>query len=176
MFLPDYVEAGFDHATLNGKPLVKQKNIIYESVPESFQLSLFRPIYVFSALAVLIAVISWIDLRRKKISGWIDVVLFGITGAVGLLLFLLWVATDHKAAANNLNLIWALPTHLVAAFALRKAGKRMHLYFSGVAVLNLALLLTWAWLPQQLHVALIPLVLALLIRAVIRARLNKMGG
>jgi hypothetical protein len=173
MFLPDYVEAGFDHATLNSKPLVKQKNIIYESVPESFHLSPFRPMYVFSALAVLIAVISWIDFRRKKVSDWLDVTLFGITGAVGFLLLLLWVATDHKAAANNLNLLWALPTHLLVVVVLRKAGTWMNLYFSSVAVLNGVLLLTWAWLPQQLHVALIPLVLGLLIRAVMRVCLNK---
>lgn len=31
MFLPDFVESGFDHATLNGNPIVKEKIAVYEA-------------------------------------------------------------------------------------------------------------------------------------------------
>lgn len=34
MFLPDYIESGFKHATLNGNALVKQNVSVYESRDE----------------------------------------------------------------------------------------------------------------------------------------------
>lgn len=169
MFLPDYVEAGFDNATINGKPLVKQKNMVYESLPEDFATGLFTPLTVFIVLAVFSVGLSAWDFKRKKTSAWFDATLFGVTGAIGLLLLLLWTATDHKAAANNLSILWALPTHLVIAFALFKPRKWLKRYFSIVVILNLLLLITWAWLPQQLHVALIPVVIAITVRSWIQA-------
>jgi hypothetical protein len=165
MFLPDYVEAGFDHAVINGQSLVKQKTIVYESVPEDSANGLFTPIYVFSVLAIFSIALSVWDTRRKKASNWLDTLLFGITGTIGLLLFLLWVATDHKAAANNLNILWALPTNLVVAFAVFRPRKWLRNYFLIVLIVNLLLLITWAWLPQQLHYALLPVVIALAVRA-----------
>lgn len=164
MFLPDYVEAGFANATINSQPLVKQKNIVFESQPEDFRNSLLTPINVFSLLAILSIALSVWDFSRKKVSNWFDSILFGTTGLIGWLLFLLWTATDHRAAANNLNLLWALPTHLVVAFALFKNRKWVRSYFLFALILNLLLLITWAWLPQQLHYALIPVVISLAVR------------
>src|SRR5690606_2535948 len=115
MFLPDYIESGFDHATIyqNGEyvPLVKSKNIVYESRDEDLPGGLPHPLLVFSVLAVAVAAISVYDLRRKKATTWLDIALFGISGAIGLLLLILWAFTDHQAAARNLNLLWAVPTH-----------------------------------------------------------------
>lgn len=172
MFLPDYVESGFDHARLNGKPLVSEKKIVYEALPENRTQSLFRPLYVFTFIALITLAITFRDYKRKRISNWFDAFLFGSTGLIGLLLFLLWVATDHKAAANNLNLLWALPSHLAAAFLLFKTRSWMITYFYGVLLLNSILLLTWAWLPQQLHVALIPVVIMLLLRSLAQSYLK----
>jgi hypothetical protein len=169
MFLPDYVETGFDNATINGKPLVKQKNMVYESLPEDFATRLFTPLTIFIVLAVFSVGLSAWDFKRKKTSAWFDATLFGVTGAIGLLLLLLWTATDHKAAANNLNILWALPTHLVVAIALFKPRKWLKRYFTIVVILNLLLLITWAWLPQQLHVALIPVVIAITVRGWVQA-------
>ncbi|QOI96337.1 MAG: DUF4105 domain-containing protein [Flammeovirgaceae bacterium] len=170
MFLPDFVEAGFDNATINGQPLVKQKIIVYEAQSENLSNGLFTPRNVFTALAVLIMALSVWDYRRKKPLNWLDAMLFGITGLIGLLLLLLWTATDHKAAANNLNMLWALPTHLLAAFALFKPRKWVRIYFLITVILNGLLITFWWWLPQQLHYALIPLVLALAARAFVRYR------
>lgn len=170
MFLPDYVEAGFDNATINGQPLVKQKNIVYQAQPEDRSNGLLTPIYLFTLLAILSIALAVRDLRRKKVSTGFDVILFGITGLIGWLLLLLWTATDHKAAANNLNMLWALPTHLVVAVALFKPRKWTRQYFLITLILNALLLMLWVWLPQQLHYALIPLVLALAARAFVRYR------
>lgn len=168
MFLPDYVEQGFDHATINGQPLVKEKIIRYQPVPQTFSNGIFQPVYVFSLFAFLAVAITLYDFKRKKISNWFDAVLFGITGLVGLLLFLLWVATDHKAAANNLNVLWALPTNLVAASLVFKPREWVKKYFLIVFAIQAVLLISWAWLPQTLHYSLIPLVVTLAFRAFVQ--------
>ena len=47
MFLPDYIESGFEHATINGKPIVKEKIVAYEAKPETLSGSLFHPLCYF---------------------------------------------------------------------------------------------------------------------------------
>ena len=165
MFLPDYIESSFDHATINGSPLVKAKKIVYEAKPEPVK-GPPHPWIVFGITLAIVSVLSFYDWRRKKLSKWLDVIIFTITGVIGVVLILLWTATDHKAAANNLNLFWALPTNLLVLGILRKKiapfiGK----YFLGVAIISALLLITWAILPQQLNVFLIPFVICLLIRS-----------
>lgn len=165
MFLPDYVEAGLDYALLNKRPLVKQKNIVYASVPEEFSAAWFTPLNVFILLAVATLLLTVYDLRRKKLSYWYDRLLFGITGLIGIILLLLWTATDHWAAAWNFNLLWALPFHLVVVFLLKRRKKWITIYFKVMVVILLALLVLWVWLPQQMHYALIPVIISLLMRS-----------
>jgi hypothetical protein len=167
MFLPDYVESGFDNAYINGKPLVKEKRIIYESLPENFSNGIFQPRYVFSFAALLVLIISYFELRNKKMhqSGWLDILLFGTVGLIGTLLFLLWFVTDHKAAAWNMNLLWALPTHVIAAFGIARKRAWLKNYFLAVLVINGILLISWLWLPQMLHYSLVPIVAVLALRA-----------
>ncbi len=169
MFLPDYIEQSFDHATIRNDstivPLVKTKIPVYEATPEDHPLSLFHPWVVFGLFLLITIAITWRDIKNARSSKWFDTVIFGIVGAVGLLLFLLWTVTDHRAAARNLNILWAMPLHLVFV-PLYLAGKKIAItYFKGIAILYALLLITWAFLPQQLNVFLIPVVLALAVRA-----------
>jgi hypothetical protein len=178
MFLPDYVESGFDHAyiLLNGgrEPLVKKKNIIYESRAQEVHEGLPHPLYLTSAIAFAGIFLCFIDLRRKKLSLWFDGLLFGATGLVGMLLFYLWFFTDHQAAQRNLNILWAFPLHALATIAFFKSPTWLRYYFAFVFVLSLALLLGWKLIPQDLHYSLIPLVVVQMARAFIEFRLR--GG
>jgi hypothetical protein len=176
MFLPDYVESGFDHASIKKDSittaLVLGKKIVYESHEEEVKTSLTHPLYVFGALALIAIALSILDLKRQKLSNWFDVILFGTTGLIGVLLLLLWFFTDHKAAANNFNILWALPTHLIALAAFHKKPVWLKTYFLIVVVVEGLLLLFWKVLPQQLNISLIPVVIALLVRAVMQYRLR----
>jgi hypothetical protein len=166
MFLPDYIESGFDHATINGKPLVSEKMTTNEAAQENLPRSLFHPWNVFGVFLLITAAISFYDWRRRKISKWFDVTLFTVLGLLGWLLLLLWTATDHHAAAKNFNLLWALPTHLLVFGLLAKKPKAfIKKYFGVVTIICSLLLLTWAFLPQQLNLFLIPFVAAILIRS-----------
>ena len=177
MFLPDYVESGFDHATIkqNGLdvPLVKEKIITYESREEGPPKGPPHPLYVFGTLAFLALALSIWDFKRKKLSVWFDVLLFTAAGLTGLLLCFLWFFTDHRAAAKNFNLLWALPTHLIAVTAFFKQAKWLKGYFFLVAVIAAVTLVAWPILPQTLHYALIPLVVTLGIRALVQFYLRK---
>ena len=171
MFLPDYIESSFDHATnaAIGQPLVKKKIIAYEPTPEKAPFHWYHPWIVFGILLALASFLTWSDWQRKKLSTWFDVALFLTIGLLGVLLLLLWTLTDHKAAANNFNLLWALPTNVIAAFALLKKErpKWLRTYFLVTTILAALLLGLWYFLPQALNAFLIPVVGVILLRTLI---------
>jgi hypothetical protein len=176
MFLPDFVEAGFAHASIqrgdSREPLVKETKVIYESVPEPYSTPLHHPLIVFFLSLLAILLISYRDLKRGKLSMVLDGVLFGIVGFLGLCLLLLWTITSHQAAAKNFNLLWALPTHLVAVIAFWKQPKWLKEYFLVVAVLCGLLLLSFPMLPQKLNLAVIPVIATLGVRAYMQYRIR----
>ena len=172
MFLPDYLESSFDHATLNGSPIVKQKIAVYESVPEATSFHWYHPWIVWGVIFLLVSFLSYRDWKRRKTTKWFDITLFGILGLLGWLLLILWTATDHKAAANNFNLLWALPFHLFAAIALFKKNipAWTHTYFRVIVIITASLLAGWALLPQQMNSYLLPLMFIILMRTLLLSR------
>jgi hypothetical protein len=178
MFLPDYVELAFDHASIvqNGStvPLVKEKHITYEARAVEPTKSLPHPLYLSSFIALFAAGLTFLDLKRKKASNWFDILLFGATGLIGVLLIFLWFFTSHQAAAKNFNLLWAFPLHLVAAIVMRRSRRWLTRYFLFTTILIAITLLSWPILPQMLHYALIPFVVALGLRAFVQFYLRNL--
>lgn len=160
MFLPDYLETGFDLATIATpagiQPLVVEKNIVYEQQPEPQPVAWTHPWVVFGTLFLITLWLTWG--KTTSAASWIDRGLFLLTGMIGLMLALLWFFTDHDAAAWNFNLLWAMPLNLVFPFVAAEKRKK---YFKAMTLLTAALLVTWAVLPQALNPYLIPLVAAL---------------
>ena len=180
MFLPDYVESGFAHASIirNGKsePLVEKTNIIYESHPEEDASSTITPTIAFTLFLILTLVVTYRDLTRRKITMYFDNIVFSILGVLGICLLLLWTATSHQAAAKNFNLLWALPTHLIAVIALGRQRRWLEKYFLMVTVIIVLLLATWPLLPQKLNYSLVPLVIAIGLRAFTQYRIRKLAA
>jgi len=177
MFLPDYIESGFDHATIiqNGirVPLTKEKIRVYDPRDEDPVKGLPHPLYFFGALLIAGLALSFFDERRGKLSSWFDVLLFSVSGLIGLLLFFLWFATDHQAAARNFNLLWAMPLNVIAVAAMIRSPRWLASYFLGIAILSAVTLLAWPVLPQRLHYSLIPVVITLGVRAFMQYRIRK---
>ena len=176
-FLPDFLEVGLDHASIKQdsamRPLVRERQIIHEAEPESSGLSVTHPWVVFGLLLLVVLVISVRDHRRGKLTAVVDHLLLTVTGSMGLLLTLLWTATDHRAAAMNMNLLWAMPTNLLLPYLLK--GKPLILFYRIMTVVTIALLLAWPVLPQELNLFLIPVILALLVRYILNASLRRLS-
>ncbi|MFN7330945.1 MAG: DUF4105 domain-containing protein, partial [Bacteroidota bacterium] len=176
MFLPDYIEAFVEHATIQSNsttaPLVAEKKIVFEPISSTSSVNFIHPWIAFGVLFVIVATITIYDWRRKKISKWLDVLLFGVTGLIGILLLFLWAFTDHHDAAKNFNLLWAFPLHVAGAVVLLiKTQKSFGIhYFTFAAIVTAALLGCWFIMPQQLNPFILPLAFSLLIRAILIQR------
>ncbi len=173
MFLPDYIESSFINCGIKDKdiliPIVKKRISVFEGRPMKKEKSLFHPWVVFGALLILSTLLSYRDWKKKQLSKWFDTALFLVVGLVGLLLLLLWIATDHKAAANNFNLLWAFPFHIVGALLLwkKKSVKWLINYFKATGIILAATLVLWSLIPQQLNIFLLPIVAVLMIRSLL---------
>ena len=58
-----------------------------------------------------------------------------------------------------MNLLWALPTHLPAAFLLGSNKRWVRSYFKGVAWLSVILIFGWPALTQTLNISLAPIII-----------------
>jgi hypothetical protein len=157
MFLPDYVHDVMGKARTNtGVPLVLSERKIPEHsmMQRPFEPTpLDRPLWMM-CLVALIGLLSMANPRTERV---FDTLFWLILGIAGLIMALLWFATDHSSTKSNLNLLWALPTHLLF-FYRRRRTEFTDLYFKGVGFLALGVLAAWYWLPQQLPVEAIPII------------------
>ena len=103
---------------------------------------------------------------------WFDVIIFSVTGIIGILLAFLWFATDHKAS-YNFNLLWALPTHIIAVIAFAKQPAWLKKYFLLTGIIAVLTLILWPVLPQKLNLSLIPIVVMMALRSLTQYKLRK---
>ncbi|MFD2514037.1 DUF4105 domain-containing protein [Pontibacter locisalis] len=181
MFLPDYLSKGFANATImqNGHmvPLTGLPQAVFlqdtSRLPET---PLFTPLLLCWVILVLVTAITVFDFMRRRRSRALDFTLFLITGFLGVVFLLLWFATDHQATANNFNLLWGIPTHLIVAIYIAKKvalPKWLEVYLLLTAAISALLVIGWPWWPQQFHMAFLPIVLAIGMRAAYTVWLSK---
>lgn len=170
-FLPEYIfEAAADaviHRNGETTPLVSETKTLFENKPRPEKNNFFfSPVFVLGIFSVLIAGLTFRDIKRKKRNSRLDFILFLMTGLIGLLLFLLWVGTDHTATARNYNLLWAFPVSLFLVTAITKkqlsSGLKRYIFF---LIVMLALVgLHWITGVQDFAPALAPVCIALAFR------------
>ncbi|MDB5206910.1 MAG: hypothetical protein JWR72_1985 [Flavisolibacter sp.] len=174
MFLPDNLLKAFDSATIDGKPLVNSKQTILPMPSVASESLLVTPIIAFSLLLVIITVLTLTNRSWAQTAvGILDFLLFFILGAVGVLLLFMWFGTNHALCANNYNLLWALPTHLLAAFFVHKKEHWVQQYFKAIFWITILLLVLWGFLPQQMNGGFLPLVAAIAIRSRVLSKKKK---
>jgi len=171
MYLPKYIYSFFEKTTFSNsnKSLVKQSRTLYKKVDKPISNSFITsPLMIFGLLGLLILWITYQDYKKGLRSKWLDIGLFSITGLIGVILLLLWFATDHTATANNYNLLWAVPINLfILKQLLRPTPKKWFIKYLKFLIIMLCLLtLHWIIGVQVFAIGLIPLFIALLIRYV----------
>jgi len=174
VYIPNELKKAFEHGTIlkNGKkePLTGKDRVVVQSAPltpeENFFLS---PLFVFWILFALIGGYTFLTFKDKsKNNRWIDHIWFTVIGLAGLLVFVMWVGTDHKVTVNNWNLLWVHPLHLVAAIALFFKSARngwLKGYFKIIFVLTALTLAAWMIIPQYFNPAFMPMMLIIMIRS-----------
>lgn len=167
MFLPDYLKKGFDSAFVNGQPLVSQSQVVLEWPDNGIHKgSWFSPFIAFTLLLIIIGAVSVSKIRSKqKVLEVFDGTFFFTIGTLGLLMVVLWLIRVDSVCRNNLNILWALPTHVVAAFFVKSNRKWVKTYFQVVFWISIVLALTWFFVPQQINNAVGPLILLIIIRS-----------
>lgn len=168
MFLPRYIHTFFGSAKLNSsESLVKSSSIIFQGKERNLSSNfIISPLMVMGLLALLILFITFKDYKNNTRSKWLDIILFATTGLVGVLLLLLWFATDHTATAYNYNLLWAFPLNVLVLGQLMR--NRIKNWFKGYLKFSIIMscLLTLHWIigVQVYAIGLIPVLIALIIR------------
>lgn len=165
MFLPEYLMKAFDSATTQQKPIVTKSRQLLPQKTGNGTASIYNPLIAIGAVCLLLFAISFLKAKWAVICTRLtDSLLLYITGLLGILLLIMWFATEHIMCSNNFNLLWALPTNFFAGFIAWKKPEKHKKYFSICFVITALLLIGWFWFPQQLNIALIPFVLLLLSR------------
>ncbi len=168
MFLPKYIYTFFDTAKIkDGANLVEESSILYQKRDtESESNLMLSPLVIMGILAVLILVITYNDYKNNTRSQGLDLILFVLTGSIGILLLLLWFATDHSATAQNYNVLWAVPLNILVIGQLFKnqAKNWFKSYLKFLIIMLCLMTLHWTIGVQVFSIALIPLMIALAIR------------
>ena len=170
MFLPKYIHDFFENATLNStQNLVESSSNLYEKkATRSSSNFLLSPIIVMGLIGFIILFFTYKDYKNNTRSKWLDLIIFGTTGIIGVLILLLWFATDHSATAQNYNVLWAFPLNIIViGQLLRPTVKNWFKSYLKFLVIMLCLMtLHWVIGVQVFAIGLIPLLIALLVRYV----------
>lgn len=171
MFLPDYLMKGFDSCVIGHSPLVSKKKLILDSTPiEEDGIIIFSPTIVTIMLLILGGFITFLNQAwAVKARNIFDIAFFLLLGVVGCFMVFMWFGTEHELCRDNYNVVWALPTHLLAAFFIQKNTLVVKRYFAATAVICAAFLLALPFVPQAMNIAFIPLILLAGLRAAHRA-------
>ncbi len=158
MFLPDEMFIAFQHARhQDGSLLVSSYNEILPEIYQPGDPFPIGPLVVFWLLFVA----GVYSVLREKAFYIFSRIFFFVLGLAGLLIFIMWFLSNHYATAMNLNILWALPTHLYFAFRIKKSehlSGMSRAYFRLMFYMGVILMVLWLFIPQGFHPASFPLV------------------
>jgi hypothetical protein len=174
MFLPDYLMKGADNATADNHPLVAQTQSLLPFTAGTSSATWITPLFIGVLLLVVIAGLSFSAGKwAHRVLTIFDCVFFLMLGIFGVLIVTLWTIRVDTVCRDNFNLAWALPTHLPVAFVVYLKRKWLQQYFRVVFGLTLLFGICWLFIPQQLNLAVLPLLGIILLRSYFRGDLNK---
>ena len=166
-FLPDYLYRGTDSAYEGNKALVlAKKNLL--SFPEiKSNGGWITPVTFFTTLLILAVFLFFMRSRPWAVRTLFlfDLIFFTILGLGGLLIATVWLIRVDDVCRNNMNILWALPTHLIAVFFIRKKAGWIKYYFLVSALLTAILLIGFPWWTQRMNIAVLPVLIIIIFRS-----------
>lgn len=167
MFLPEYISVFFAEATkTNNIPLVTNTRVLYKAKNKNeSQLLTYvtGPFAVLGILSLIILFITYNDYKQLKLTKSLDIITFGLTGLIGVILLLLWFGTDHDMTAYNYNLLWAMPLNLVALISIsrNRLSQNFQKYVMFLILMLVLMIFHWMVGVQRFAPSLLPLIIAL---------------
>ena len=154
-FLPDYLYRGMDSAYNGKKLLVSERKSVIKFPAAKKTSEGLTPLALFQCL--LLASILLFIFRNFP--------LFSMLGLLGILMAYLWIARIDDVCRNNMNILWAVPTHLIAVFFIRKKAGWIKYYFLGTAIVAAVLLAGYPFWWQRMNMAVLPLLILIIFRS-----------
>ena len=153
-------------------PVVKATNILVEGGDEGAVLGptpmVLTPMFVLTLLLLIVLALTIKERLGKRHYRWLDSVVFGVYGLVGVLVAFLTFVSSHYGTSSNLHIVWLHPLLLLPA--IMEWIKRMRPLVAIIHVVNALLIVLlaagWYWLPQSGNMALVPMAGISLIRSV----------
>ncbi len=167
MFLPDYLADNLSQAQYKGAPLLGEKQWLLDPQQPQEDSNAWGPFMVMTLIFFGILGVSWLSKKRTLLINVLDTSLFSILSLAALLVAFLWWGTDHIATQYNLSLFWANPLYHLWIFVGWKVQTPAK-WVKGLAWIllgsNLIALLMFVLAIQLYNIALLPVVLAIILR------------
>lgn len=178
MFLPDYLMAGFDAATIERdgvtQSLVARTDTLYWA--EGYvraRPAVDWPWWIgWGLFALALGATLWEWSSGRRLPPLPDALWLFAVGLVGVLLAFMLLVSTHAVTKPNLHLLWAWPTHLWAAAALLRGARPALLlgYLTSAALAALLVAAAWTLWPQTFPPAVLPMMLLVGLRAGVGAQ------
>ena len=168
-FLPENLRSDFAKATYNGKPLVKETNVLLtakaDTVGPAFPLSPLTVAILFAVVSLLMMVFSY---RRQQVYRAWDVALMVISGLLGIVFFIM-IFSQHPCVSLNFILLSFNPLPLFFLYSTIKKKKVMWWKIWGVLII----LGLFGSLIQEIPLPILIVASFLLLHCILHLRINK---
>ena len=168
-FLPENLRSDFDKAKYNGKPLVKETNVLLDAETE-----VVEPVFPLSPLSValIFAVISLVMMlfsyRRQQVYWAWDLALMLTSGLMGIIFFVM-IFSQHPCVSLNFILLFFNPLPLFFLYSTIKKKKVIWWEIWGVLII----LGLFGSLFQEIPLPILIVASFLLLHCIVHLRINK---
>ena len=168
-FLPENLRSDFDKAKYNGKPLVKETNVLLDAETE-----VVEPVFPLSPLSValIFAVISLVMMlfsyRRQQVYWAWDLALMLTSGLMGIIFFVM-IFSQHPCVSLNFILLFFNPLPLFFLYSTIKKKKVIWWKIWGVLII----LGIFGSLFQEIPLPILIVASFLLLHCIVHLRINK---
>ncbi|BBA30283.1 membrane protein [Prevotella melaninogenica] len=168
-FLPENLRSDFDKARYNGKPLVKETNVLLDAETEvaepGFPLSPLSIALIFAVISLVMMLFSY---RRQQVYWAWDLVLMLTSGLMGIIFFIM-IFSQHPCVSLNFNLFFFNPLPLFFLYSTLKKKKVTWWKIWGVLII----LGLFGSLFQEIPLPILIVASFLLLHCIVHLRINK---
>ena len=168
-FLPENLRSDFDKARYNGKPLVKETNVLLDAETEvaepAFPLSPLSIALIFAVISLVMMLFSY---RRQQVYWAWDLALMLTSGLMGIIFFVM-IFSQHPCVSLNFILLFFNPVPLFFLYSTIKKKKVIWWKIWGVLII----LGLFGSLFQEIPLPILIVASFLLLHCIVHLRINK---